>query len=645
LKSKIKIFGLLFWMVFGVVSSKAEVPSLINYQGKLTTPNGALVDVAISMQFSIYADSTTPFALWSETQDSVKVEKGIFNVLLGNLNPIPDSVFDGTIKYLGIKVEEDPEMSPRKVMVSVGYAYKSKVADTAFWSSDVWFAHWADTAYYSIGAGVADKADTASFAINAETAENADKLDGHHAGNSSGDVSVNNGNLNTDLIADQVDGIHASVSPEPNHLFPLNEEGKFSPEVIPAVSNADMVDSIHASRLPTPGHIYPLDASAKFSNSVLYTGSGNGLDADKVDGYDAGNSFGQIPINNGSLNTGLNADMLDWTHLSTLYSLFVKVDEPNSITNGMIVDRAVTGTKIAYGCSLSGVYDGAMLAVRNSDLAGTAIYGVADSLNATGVYGYAPRWNSSTGVSGVSNYGIGVYGQTSGGSLAFGSGPGSGISGVTYNSTNWGYSFGVRGVSYCTASGILSAGVFGYGIYTGAEKIYGVWGLCNSNTAGSAGVVGQGNGTAGTYGVYYSGGLGGSGSKSCVVKTSQGPVSLYCQESPESWFEDFGEGQLSNGKAHIELDPLFLETVTIDQENHMKVFIQLNGECNGVYVIKGMSGFDVIELNGGISNVSFDYRVVAKRKGFEDNRLKRCEAGLSDPYLYPELRDKGEEMR
>lgn len=35
-----------------------------------------------------------------------------------------------------------------------------------------------------------------------------------------------------------------------------------------------------------------------------------GLNADKVDGYHAGNTSGSIPINNGTVNTNLNADMI-----------------------------------------------------------------------------------------------------------------------------------------------------------------------------------------------------------------------------------------------------------------------------------------------------------------------------------------------
>ena len=75
------------------------------------------------MVFSIYADPITQTPLWTETQTTVGIDKGIFNVLLGSVNPIPFSLFDGTTRYLGVKVGTDPEITPRKPMVSVPYAY------------------------------------------------------------------------------------------------------------------------------------------------------------------------------------------------------------------------------------------------------------------------------------------------------------------------------------------------------------------------------------------------------------------------------------------------------------------------------------------------------------------------------------------
>jgi hypothetical protein len=109
------------------------------------------------------------------------------------------------------------------------------------------------------------------------------------------------------------------------------------------------------------------------------------------------------------------------------------------------------------------------------------------------------------------------------------------------------------------------------------------------------------------------------------VPTSQGHKKLYSHESPEVWFEDVGEGQLSGGTARIVLDPLFLETVTINDEHPMKVFIQLNDDCNGVYVQRLATEFQVTELNGGASRAQFTYRVMAKRKGFEKARLEAAE--------------------
>jgi hypothetical protein len=109
----------------------AAVPPMINYQGKLAKPSGAPLDTTTSMVFCIYADPITLNPLWCDTQSAVVVEKGVFNVLLGSQHPIPDSVFDGNVRYLGVKVGNDAEITPRKPMVSVGYAYKSFETDTA----------------------------------------------------------------------------------------------------------------------------------------------------------------------------------------------------------------------------------------------------------------------------------------------------------------------------------------------------------------------------------------------------------------------------------------------------------------------------------------------------------------------------------
>jgi len=112
-----------------------------------------------------------------------------------------------------------------------------------------------------------------------------------------------------------------------------------------------------------------------------------------------------------------------------------------------------------------------------------------------------------------------------------------------------------------------------------------------------------------------------TGTKSSIAQVSgRRQVALYAMESPENWFEDFGTARLHNGKARVTLESIFSETVNSNLNYH--VFLTANGNCRGLYVAeKTTSGFVVRELNGGRSNVSFDYRVVVRRKGYETQRL------------------------
>jgi hypothetical protein len=209
-----------------------------------------------------------------------------------------------------------------------------------------------------------------------------------------------------------------------------------------------------------------------------------------------------------------------------------------------------------------------------------------------------------------------------------------------------GDSYGVYGRTYSIAGNAVHAYASAtsgptYGVYARASsntEATGVYGWASAGVGEGWGVWGQtSSNDPNAFGVYYSGGLGGTGLMTNMVKTPEGPVTLYCHASSECWFEDFGEGTLLNGRAHIDLDPLFLSTVTIDQTNPMHVFIQLHdADCEGVAVERGTRSFDVVELREGRSNTTFSYRVVAKRKGFEKSRLEISRSARRDPYLYPD---------
>jgi trimeric autotransporter adhesin len=113
-------------LLIGVIPSiaPATTPTVINYQGRLTTSSGTPVpDGLYSVVFTLYDAATGGSTIWAETQ-SVTTSSGLFAVLLGLSTPITDAVFSTTTRHLGIKVGADPEMIPRVALVSVPYAYR-----------------------------------------------------------------------------------------------------------------------------------------------------------------------------------------------------------------------------------------------------------------------------------------------------------------------------------------------------------------------------------------------------------------------------------------------------------------------------------------------------------------------------------------
>jgi hypothetical protein len=111
------------------------------------------------------------------------------------------------------------------------------------------------------------------------------------------------------------------------------------------------------------------------------------------------------------------------------------------------------------------------------------------------------------------------------------------------------------------------------------------------------------------------------------MNTSAGRVALVSPESPQAWIEDYGSGWIADGVGHVELDPLFLECVTIDDDHPMKVFVQLTSPFpHVVYVRKLRTGFNVIASDGGKAEASFDYKVVATWRGQERFRFEAVDA-------------------
>ena len=112
--------------------AQGGAPTLISYQGLLTDPGTGdpVADGDYSITFALYEVESGGSPIWSETQ-IVTVSGGLFNVLLGSVNPLSASDFSGPDRWLGIQVEADPAMTPRQRIASVPYALQAQEAVNA----------------------------------------------------------------------------------------------------------------------------------------------------------------------------------------------------------------------------------------------------------------------------------------------------------------------------------------------------------------------------------------------------------------------------------------------------------------------------------------------------------------------------------
>ena len=215
---------------------------------------------------------------------------------------------------------------------------------------------------------------------------------------------------------------------------------------------------------------------------------------------------------------------------------------------------------------------------------------------------------AGTGVLGTSTSGAAVKGDTTTDTL----GPGQGVEsygchGIATSGT------GVAGWALGTGSGARGDGPPGVGVWGAAGNVASA-DPHNVNWVGLAGLF--------TGNVQVWGSLVVWGAKNAAVAYPDGSYRLfYSVESPESWFEDFGEAALDHGRVRVSLDVDF--ALAIETETY-HVFLSPYGDSHGLYVShRDSTGFEVREQKGGTSNVAFSYRVVAKRKDIAGERLAK----------------------
>jgi len=107
------------------------VPQLMNIQGILTNSGGDPVsDGAHTVVFSVYSVESGGSPLWTESR-VVVTTGGTFSVVLGEIVPIPGSLFGSANLWLGMMIGGEPEMTPRQQLTAVPYVYRALNADSA----------------------------------------------------------------------------------------------------------------------------------------------------------------------------------------------------------------------------------------------------------------------------------------------------------------------------------------------------------------------------------------------------------------------------------------------------------------------------------------------------------------------------------
>lgn len=265
--------------------------------------------------------------------------------------------------------------------------------------------------------------------------------------------------------------------------------------------------------------------------------------------------------------------------------LFVNVNNTTNNEEGILVNHSGTGRGIV-----------STLSNTINDRFSIAGYTKGSG---SGVFGGGIPANGSAGVMGTNKY------QTSNGWWWFiKSSNFSGVEGVTENGTA-----GVSGYVWKPTLADIKNTQGGY--FANYYGPFSTTGITNYSFANVAYV--DAGGTARK--------IDGTGAAGTVVKNrSEEPVLMTAIEAPEILFTDYGRGQLTNGSAKISIDPDYTHNIVVDADNQMKVFVQLHGDCKGVYVNNmTASGFEVHELQGGNSNVEFSYQIIANRKNVTEN--------------------------
>jgi hypothetical protein len=172
LKSRLGIVGLVVLFTIVPAGALADVPMEINYQGQLTDDSGTPLEGVQILIFYLYTVDTGGISIWDE-QQSVTVENGIFNVVLGAVNPFFGDEFDFASLYLEIEIFRSgtgwETLAPRQKLTSTAFAMKAGHADDADTLDGMDASAFGDITGVNAGTGLSGGGPSGTVTISADT--------------------------------------------------------------------------------------------------------------------------------------------------------------------------------------------------------------------------------------------------------------------------------------------------------------------------------------------------------------------------------------------------------------------------------------------------------------------------------------------
>lgn len=132
------VAALLLW-----AGSVGAVPTSLQHQGRLLNDDGEPKTGQVTLKFTIYDAKSGGSIVWESAEKQVSLgDNGFYSVTLGGQqNPIDSSTLSGNRLWIGLKVDQNPELSPRIPVRSVPYAIRAghaeSVADASVGSDQI----------------------------------------------------------------------------------------------------------------------------------------------------------------------------------------------------------------------------------------------------------------------------------------------------------------------------------------------------------------------------------------------------------------------------------------------------------------------------------------------------------------------------